>query len=125
MSNLSASRIRQIAIVCKDVARATTFYRDSLGLPFLFSAGPNLSFFDCGGVRLMLTTAERPQDAAASSIVYYLVTDIETVHRDLAVKGVGFAGPPHMIAQMPDHQLWLADFTDSEGNTLALMEEKR
>ena len=125
MSNLSSSRVRQIAIVCTDVARATTFYRDTLGLSFLFAAGPNLSFFDCGGVRLMLTTAERPQDAAASSIVYYLVTDIEMVHRDLAARGVAFADAPHMIAQMPDHQLWLAEFTDSEGNTLALMEEKR
>ncbi|MEO7086551.1 MAG: VOC family protein [Gemmatimonadaceae bacterium] len=125
MIDLSLSRIRQIAIVCKDIARATVFYRDTLGLPFLFSAGPNLAFFDCGGVRLMLTTAERKQDENASSMLYYLVTDIEATQRALAEKGVMFGDAPHMIAQMPDHQLWLAAFTDSEGNGLALMEEKR
>jgi methylmalonyl-CoA/ethylmalonyl-CoA epimerase len=125
MTDLSQSRVRQIAVVCTDVARATTFYRDTLGLPFLFAAGPNLSFFDCGGVRIMLTTAEREQDRHASSIIYYLVTNIEEMHAALTTKGVMFGSAPHMIAQMPDHQLWLADFTDSEGNTHALMEEKR
>jgi methylmalonyl-CoA/ethylmalonyl-CoA epimerase len=125
MIDLSQSRIRQVAIVCKDVARATAFYRDTLGLPFLFAAGPNLAFFDCGGVRLMLSTDEREQDRHASSMLYYLVTNIEETHRTLAEKGVVFGGLPHMIAQMPDHQLWLADFTDSEGNGLVLMEEKR
>jgi predicted enzyme related to lactoylglutathione lyase len=125
MMDLSQSRIRQIAIVCTDVARATTFYRDVLGLPFLFAAGPNLAFFDCGGMRLMLSTAEAKENQNMSSMLYYLVTDIEGTHRSLTEKGVTFSGAPHMIAQMPDHQLWLADFTDSEGNTLALMEEKR
>jgi len=125
MSDLSRARIGQIAIVCKDVARATTFYRDILGLTFLFAAGPNLAFFDCGGVRLMLSTAEGPGQDRMSSMLYYFVTDIEGVRRDLAAKGVSFLTPPHMIAQMPDHELWLTDFNDSEGNTLALMEEKR
>jgi methylmalonyl-CoA/ethylmalonyl-CoA epimerase len=125
MIDLSQSSVRQIAVVCKDVARATSFYRDTLGLPFLFSAGPNLSFFDCGGVRMMLSTAERKQDEQASSIIYYLVTNIEEAHAALEKKGVMFGGTPHMIAQMSDHQLWLAEFTDSEGNGLALMEEKR
>jgi methylmalonyl-CoA/ethylmalonyl-CoA epimerase len=125
MPNLSHSRIGQIAVVCTDVGRATTFYRDVLGLPFLFAAGPALAFFDCGGVRLMLSTAERPQDQRASSILYYFVSGIEDTHRDLTAKGVAFTDSPHMIAQMPDHQLWLAAFTDSEGNTMAIMEEKR
>lgn len=125
MPDLSRARIGQIAVVCKDVARATAFYRDTLGLPFLFAAGPNLAFFDCGGVRLMLTTSERPEHDYLSSILYYFVSDIAGTHRDLAAKGVTFLTEPHMIAQMPDHQLWLCDFTDSEGNTLALMEERR
>src|SRR5665213_1873878 len=124
MSTLARSRIGQIAVVCKDVARATAFYRDSLGLRFLFAAGPNLSFFDCGGVRLMLTTAENPEHATMSSMLYYFVTDIEATTADLKRAGVEFIGEPHMVAQMPDHQLWLADFHDSEGNILALMEEK-
>ena len=125
MLDLAQSRIGQIAVVCQDVARATAFYRDTLGLKFLFAAGPSLSFFDCGGIRLMLSTGERPEHDHLSSMLYYFVTDIEGTHRALAAKGVSFTDAPHMIAQMPDHQLWLAAFSDSEGNMLALMEEKR
>jgi methylmalonyl-CoA/ethylmalonyl-CoA epimerase len=123
MSDLSQSRIRQIAIVCQDVARATAFYRDTLGLRFLFSAGPNLAFFDCDGVRLMLSTAEG--EAAGTSVLYYLVTDIQARQASLVAAGVQFVGEAHMIARMPDHELWLAEFRDSENNVMALMEEKR
>jgi methylmalonyl-CoA/ethylmalonyl-CoA epimerase len=125
MKNLAQSRIRQIAVVCKDVARATEFYRETLGLPFLFAAGPTLSFFDCGGVRLMLSTSENAEHDHLSSMLYYLVTDIEGTQRDLESKGVTFAEQPHMIAKMPDHELWLSAFKDTEGNLLGLMEEKR
>ena len=123
MSDLKQSRLRQIAITCKDVERATAFYRDALGLPFLFSAPPGLSFFDCGGVRLMLSKAEG--EAAGTSVLYYLVDDIQAARDSLAAKGVTFVGEPHMIARMPDHELWLAEFRDSEDNVMALMEEKR
>jgi methylmalonyl-CoA/ethylmalonyl-CoA epimerase len=123
MSVLGQSRIGQIAIVCKDVARATAFYRDTLGLRFLFSAGPTLSFFDCGGVRLMLSPAEG--EANGTSVLYYFVKDIEGTAKALADKGVPKLGEPHLIARMPDHELWLAEFRDSEGNICALMEEKR
>jgi methylmalonyl-CoA/ethylmalonyl-CoA epimerase len=125
MPNLSQARIGQIAVVCKDVPRAAAFYRDSLGMRHLFDAGPNLAFFDCGGVRIMLTAAERPEDDHPGSILYYFVQDIEGVHRDLSGKGVSFVDTPHLIARMPDHELWLCSFNDSEGNTLALAEEKR
>src|SRR5215207_8061071 len=116
MPDLRQARIGQIAVVCKDVLRATVFYRDTLGLPFLFAAGPTLAFFDCGGVRLMLSTSERAEHDHLSSMLYYFVADIEGTQRDLEAKGVAFIDRPHMIAQMPDHQLWLAAFTDSEGN---------
>lgn len=125
MMDLKQARIGQIAVVCKDVARATAFYRDTLGLPFLFSAGPTLSFLDCGGVRLMLSTAEQPEHDHPGSILYFFITGIEEAHRGLAARGVTFIGEPHMVAQMSDHQLWLSEFTDSEGNTMCLMEEKR
>ena len=125
MLDLAQSRIGQIAVVCKDVARATAFYRDTLGLRFLFAAGPTLSFFDCGGVRLMLSTSENAEHDHLSSMLYYFISDIEGTHRALSAKGVSFMEPPHMIAQMPDHQLWLAAFKDSEGNMLGLMEERR
>jgi methylmalonyl-CoA/ethylmalonyl-CoA epimerase len=125
MLNLADSRIGQIAIVCKDVQRAKAFYKDVLGLRHLFDAGPKLSFFNCGGVRLMLTPAERPEDDHLSSILYYQIENIEAVQKDLAAKGVNFVNLPHMIAKMPDHELWLSELRDSEGNALALMEEKR
>ena len=124
MKNLAQSRIRQVAVVCTDVARATTFYRDTLGLPFLVAAGPNLAFFDCAGVRLMLSSDNAGHDNL-SSMLYYLVTDIEGTQRDLEGKGVAFVEKPHVIAKMPDHELWLSAFHDSEGNILGLMEEKR
>jgi methylmalonyl-CoA/ethylmalonyl-CoA epimerase len=123
MSVLGHARIGQIAIVCKDVARATAFYRDVLGLKFLFAAGPTLSFFDCGGVRLMLSPAEG--EANGTSVLYYFVKDIEGTAKALADKGAQKVGDPHLIARMPDHELWLAEFRDSEGNFCALMEEKR
>jgi methylmalonyl-CoA/ethylmalonyl-CoA epimerase len=125
MPDLSRSRIGQAAIVCTDVARAAAFYRDTLGLRHLFDAGPTLSFFDCGGLRLMLTTAERPEDQHPGSMLYFFVSGIEDVHRDLSAKGVRFLDAPHLIARMPDHELWLTAFEDSEGNMMGIMEEKR
>lgn len=123
MPNLSDSRIGQIAIVCRDVARARDFYRDVMGLKHLFDAGPTLSFFQCGTTRIMLSRAEG--DASGTSVLYYFVPDIEATTQELGGKGVKFVDEPHMIAKMPDHELWLAEFRDSENNMMALMEERR
>ena len=123
MPNLSESRIGQIAIVCTDVARARDFYRDALGLKHLFDAGPTLSFFQSGTTRLMLSTAEG--EPTGTSVLYFFVADIEGTKRELEGKGVTFIDEPHMIAKMPDHELWLVAFRDSENNMLALMEERR
>jgi len=112
MPDLSQSRIGQIAVVCKDVARATTFYRDALGLRFLFAAGPTLSFFDAGGTRLMLSTGEGEHDHPGS-MLYFFIKDIEGTCEELARRGVAFIDKPHMIAKMPDHDLWLAAFRDT------------
>ena len=125
MPTLSDARIGQIAVTCTDVSRARAFYRDILGLRHLFDAGPALSFFDCGGVRLMLTTGENTDLPRMSSMVYYFVADIEAVWRDLTAKNVRFPEEPRLIAKMPDHDLWLAAFADSEGNLLGIMEERR
>ena len=118
------SQIGQIAINVQDVERATAFYRDTLGMRFLF-AFPGLAFFDCGGVRLMLSRAEDPKLDHPASILYYRVADIEAAHQALAARGVRFEREPHLVARMPDHELWLAEFNDSEDNILALMAEKR
>ena len=122
MISLAESRIAQVAIVCKDVDRAKAFYRDVLGLPHLFDAPPGLSFLQCGSIRLMLAKAEN--DAGGTSTLYFLVSDIEHAIQKLAARGAS-TEPAHLIAKMPDHELWLAEFRDSEGNLRALMEEKR
>jgi methylmalonyl-CoA/ethylmalonyl-CoA epimerase len=118
------SQIGQVAINVQDVERATAFYRDTLGMRFLF-AFPGLAFFDCAGVRLMLSRAEDPKLDHPASILYYRVADIEATHQSLTARGVRFEQGPHLVARMPDHELWLADFYDSEENLLALMAEKR
>lgn len=120
--NTALARIGQIAINAHDVDRATAFYRDVLGLPHLFRAG-QLSFFDCGGVRLMLDKAEKPEFDHPSSIIYFQVGDIQAAHRRLAAAGAKFEDTPHVIAQMPKYDLWMTFFRDSEGNLLALMSE--
>ena len=117
-------RVGQIAVVVQDVARATRFYRDVLGLRFLFDAPPSLAFFDCGGVRLMLSPPEGAASAGASSIVYYDVADIHAAHGALVARGARFERPPHLVAPMPAGDLWMAFLRDSEGNLLGLMNER-
>jgi predicted enzyme related to lactoylglutathione lyase len=116
------SRIGQIAINAYDLDRATAFYRDVLGLRHLFRAG-QLSFFDCGGVRLMLDKPEKPEFDHPSSILYFQVADIDAAFRRLKSGGARFDDEPHVIARMPDHDLWMTFFRDTEGNVLALMSE--
>ena len=117
---IAISRLGQIAINVHDVDRATAFYRDILGLPLLFTAG-SLAFFDCAGVRFMLTRAEKPEFDHPSSVLYFTVPDIASARRCLAFGGVRFEDEPHLIAKMPTHDLWMAFFRDSEENFLALM----
>jgi methylmalonyl-CoA/ethylmalonyl-CoA epimerase len=121
-SSASLSRIGQIAITVKDLARATAFYRDVLGIPMLYEF-PGLAFFDAGGVRLMLSKAEDPRFDHPASILYYKVADIGGAHAALEAHGVRVEEKPHLIAQMPDHDLWIASYLDSEDNHFALMSE--
>lgn len=117
------SQIGQISVRAHDVDRATAFYRDVLGIEHLFSF-PGLSFFDCSGVRLMLSRADRPDLDHPSSILYFKVPDIDAAYDALSARGVQFAGKPHLVAPMETYDLWLAEFHDSEENVLALMCEK-
>ncbi|HEV7220210.1 MAG: VOC family protein [Terriglobales bacterium] len=121
-STLGISHIIQIALNVHDLERATGFYRDTLGLQFLFSTGA-MAFFDCGGVRLMLTRPESPELDHPSSILYFAVPDINRAHHQLIDKNVKFEDSPHLIARMPDHDLWMTHFHDSEQNLLSLMSE--
>ena len=116
-------RIGQIAVVVKDVGRATRFYKETLGMRLLFEAPPGLAFFDCGGVRLMLSPPEDADTAGASSIIYYDVPDIRSAHETLSARGAEFIGAPHVVAALGERDLWMAFLRDSEGNMLALMSE--
>ena len=119
----SLTRIGQIFVNVKDFDRAIAFYRDVLGMKFLFQAPPQMAFFDCDGIRLMLGVADRPELDHPASIIYYKVDDIERVYEVFKARGVEFVVPPHLVAPMPTYDLWLADFKDSEGNFCALMSE--
>ena len=121
---LSLGRIGQIAVNAHDLPRAVAFYRDTLGMRLLFEV-PQMAFFDCAGVRLMLGLPSAPAFDHAASIIYYRVDDIQAAHRTLVERGVTFTEPPHVAARLPDHELWLAFFRDSERNVLALMSEVR
>ena len=124
-AGVGISRLGQIQVRAHDVERATAFYRDVLGLKFLFKAPPSLAFFDCGGVRLMIDRPEKPEFDHASSILYFAVPDIQAAHVQMKQHGVRFEDEPHMIARMPDHDLWMTFFHDSEDNLMALMSEVR
>jgi predicted enzyme related to lactoylglutathione lyase len=119
-AGLGITRVGQVAINAQDVERATTFYRDVLGLKFLFAAGP-LAFFDCGGVRLMLDKPEDAEFVHRSSILYFLVPDIQAAHAKLLDAGVKVVADPRLVAAMPDHDLWMSFFRDTEDNVMALM----
>jgi catechol 2,3-dioxygenase-like lactoylglutathione lyase family enzyme len=119
---LSLSRIGQIAVRARDLDAAVAFYRDVLAMPFLFRV-PNLAFFQCGEVRLMLSPAERPEHDHPGSVIYYRVDDIRAAHATLKERGVAFIDEPHLIARLPDREVWMAFFHDVSGNTLALMSE--
>ena len=106
-----------------DVEQATAFYRNQLGLKYLFSAPPALSFFDCDGLRLMLNAPEGDSPASENSVLYFRVPDIHQAHEVLQEPGVIFDDSPHLIARMSDHELWMAFFRDPDKNLLGIMAE--
>ena len=115
----------QIAVTIRDLDKSVAFYRDVLGLKHLFSAPPGLAFFACGSVRLMLSRPETPDAERFSAALYFKVPEIQSAHTTLSGRGVVFDAAPHLIAKMPDHELWMAFFRDPDRNLLALMCEKR
>jgi predicted enzyme related to lactoylglutathione lyase len=124
MSDILLGEIGQISVNAHDLARATAFYKDKLGMKHLFSVPPKMAFFDCGGIRLMLGIPERPDLDHPSSILYFKVQDIDKVYEILVERGVHFETKPMLVAPMANYDLWLAEFRDSENNVLALMCEK-
>ena len=127
-AEFSLSAIGQIAVPVRDIEGATAFYRDTLGLRHLFSAPPGMAFFDCDGVRLMLSVPERGEtkgEAPPSKHVLYFRTDaIDRAAAALSSRGARFSGAPRVIHRTDAYELWMAFFHDPDGNVLALMEER-
>jgi len=119
------SDIGQIAITVSDVSKALPFYRDVLGLTFLFSPGPNLAFLSAGKVRIMLSTPQGAGAVGANSILYFKVTDIVATHSAIVARGATNERAPQLAAKMPDHELWIGFIRDPDGNLIGLMEERR
>jgi predicted enzyme related to lactoylglutathione lyase len=119
------SEIRQIAITVSDVSTALPFYRDVLGLTFLFSPSPNLAFLEAGSVRIMLSTPQGAGTVGHNSIIYFKVTDIVPVHAEILGRGASNERDPQLAAKLPEHELWISFVRDPDGNLIGLMEEKR
>ncbi len=124
-ADFGLNEIGQIAVPVSDLDRAIVFYRDVLGMRFLFRAPPGLGFFDCNGVRLLLDAPAKANSENFSSIIYYKVPDLQVAFEALSERGVVFEEEPQLVAKMPDHELWMAFFRDPDSNLLALMSEIR
>jgi len=119
------SEIKQIAITVSDVATALPFYRDVLGLKFLFSPAPTLAFLAAGGIRIMLSTPQGAGTVGQNSLLYFNVTDIAATHAAILGRGAKNERAPQMAAKLPDHDLWIGFVRDPDGNLIGLMEEKK
>jgi len=121
--NLANAKVAQLLIPIEDFDKGVAFYRDVLGLPFLFAAPPQMAFFNCDGVRLLVGVMPQGQIAQRGSAIYFQVPDIHVVYSSLKDKGVNFKAAPHVVNRTPKSELWLSEFTDPDGNQLALMSE--
>jgi methylmalonyl-CoA/ethylmalonyl-CoA epimerase len=121
-SEIKLSQIGQIALPATNLERAVQFYSQKLGLPYLFTV-PSLAFFDCDGIRLMLSLPEAGDSFHPGSTIYFKVANIQSAYQALSERDVQFVDAPHLIARMDTHDLWMAFFRDSEGNLLSIMSE--
>ena len=115
--------VLQIAIPGKDIERATVFYRDTLGLRFLMN-GPNMASFDCGGIRIYLDANPSMVEVGKNSMIYFRTGNVERAHSAFQERGVTIHQSPHIIASLPDRDVWLMWIRDSEQNLLGVMEER-
>ena len=124
-SGLALQRIKQIAVPVRDIKQAARFYRDTLGLTHLFDAPPALSFFDCGGVRLMLAgpEAQGKDGEEQHPVLFYDVSDIKKTHAKMKSSGAASIEEPHIITRMNGREIWIASVSDGQGNVVGLMSE--
>lgn len=116
--------VGQLAISVGDLERSLGFYRDVLGLRFLFKAPPELAFLDCGGVRLMLSRLQGNEPATSAGVIYYRVADLDVAYATVRERGAVFVDRPHRIARLTDHELWMTFLRDPDNHLLALMVER-
>ena len=116
--------VGQLAVPVGELERSVAFYRDVLGLRFLFRAPPGLAFLQCGSVRLMLSQRPPGAPAAAMGVVYYRVPDLDLAYRTLRARGATFVDQPHRIARLEEHELWMVFLRDPDDHLLALMAER-
>jgi methylmalonyl-CoA/ethylmalonyl-CoA epimerase len=121
--NLAEATVAQVMIPVEDLDSGLSFYRDVLGIPFLFAAPPQMAFFMCGAVRLLVGVLPAERKAQRGSAIYFKVPDIQAIYASLSAKGVSFVAAPHVVNRTAKSELWLAEFTDPDGNPLALMSE--
>jgi len=121
--NLADATVTQLLVPIDDFGRGVTFYRDVLGLPFLFAAPPQMAFFQCGAVRLLVGVTPAGQNVQRGSQIYFGVKDIQSVYSSLNIQRVQFKAPPHVVSRSAASEVWLAEFVDPDGNQLALMSE--
>jgi methylmalonyl-CoA/ethylmalonyl-CoA epimerase len=125
MPPVSLSRIKQIGLPVNDVEEAKQFYKDVLGMQHLFDAPPGLSFFDCGGVRLMLAGpgAQGKDGATQHAVLFYDVSDIKSTYASIKAAGAPSHAEPHVIARMNGREVWIAELGDGQGNFVSLISE--
>jgi methylmalonyl-CoA/ethylmalonyl-CoA epimerase len=121
--NLSDASIGQLLIPVDNFERGVAFYRDVLGLPFLFAAPPQMASFACGSIRVLVGVMPPGAKTQRGSAIYFSVKDIDGVFASLSAAGVRFTANPHVVHRTPQSELWLAEFNDPDGNQLALMSE--
>ncbi|MFL5240335.1 MAG: VOC family protein [Rhizomicrobium sp.] len=119
-STLAGRKLVQVGLSCRDLDRARSFYRDTLGLPLLLEAG-NMLFFQLEGMRLMVGLAHNPERPVGGSIVYFDAPDMDALGAALEARGVTFTGSAVTVQQTQTHELKLREFYDPDGNPLALM----
>ncbi|MBN3553663.1 VOC family protein [Fictibacillus nanhaiensis] len=122
MQTNSIQKVGQVAVPVQDIKRSIHFYKDVLGLQLLFNTD-HMAFFDCDGLRIMLSLPEKEEFASASSVIYFQVGDIAESYKELKQKEVAFLDAPHIVAKMENTETWMVFFKDTEGNTHALMSE--
>src|SRR5712671_5806619 len=106
---VALSRIKQIAIPVNSVDQAKAFYRDTLGLRHLFDAPPALSFFDCGGVQLMLAgpEAQGKDGDQQHPVLVYDGSDIRDTQARSEASGGTTLEKPHVVARMKGRERWI------------------